>query len=365
MCDHHAPRADGRLPDCEIVHPAVCGYPCVDLCGTGVAYKVAQALGAPGVEDDIELVALATVADLMPLVGENRRLVREGLTRAVAHGQAGPAGADDGVAKADPSALDTRALGVPPRAADQRRGPTSPRRRGSRAAAHRRRAPRRRDRRRARPRSMPSAARSSSGSCGRPRPRSPSSASAAPTCSPARTGTRAWSGSSPRGSSSATIARWSWSRSTETSGSGSARSIPGFDLLGALHATAEHLERYGGHRAAAGTDAPQRPDRRLPARARGSRRGGACPTICSIARERVDAIASGCELGLDLAEELELLEPCGMGNPAQPAARARGAAARSASDGGWAPPAVRGRLGRDQRARGGVRVRREAGRRAR
>ena len=44
-----------------------------------VAYKVAQALGAPAVEDDLELVALATVADLMPLVGENRRLVREGL----------------------------------------------------------------------------------------------------------------------------------------------------------------------------------------------------------------------------------------------------------------------------------------------
>jgi single-stranded-DNA-specific exonuclease len=34
-----------------------------------------------------------------------------------------------------------------------------------------------------------------------------------------------------------------------------------------------------------------------------------------VARERIDAIASGCELGLDLAEELEKLEPCGIGNP--------------------------------------------------
>ena len=34
-----------------------------------------------------------------------------------------------------------------------------------------------------------------------------------------------------------------------------------------------------------------------------------------VPRERVDAIASGCELGLELAEELERLEPCGMGNP--------------------------------------------------
>ena len=79
VCDHHAPRADGRLPEAEIVHPGVCGYPCPDLCGTGVAYKLAEALGAPTAAEDVELVALATVADVMPLRGENRRLVREGL----------------------------------------------------------------------------------------------------------------------------------------------------------------------------------------------------------------------------------------------------------------------------------------------
>src|SRR5439155_914473 len=43
VTDHHAPRADGRLPDCPIVHPAVCGYPCEELCGTGVAYQEAEA----------------------------------------------------------------------------------------------------------------------------------------------------------------------------------------------------------------------------------------------------------------------------------------------------------------------------------
>src|ERR1700751_801125 len=31
VSDHHAPRADGQLPDCEIVHPGVCGYPCAEL----------------------------------------------------------------------------------------------------------------------------------------------------------------------------------------------------------------------------------------------------------------------------------------------------------------------------------------------
>ena len=44
VTDHHAPRADGRLPDAPIVHPALCDYPCRDLCATAVAYKLAQAL---------------------------------------------------------------------------------------------------------------------------------------------------------------------------------------------------------------------------------------------------------------------------------------------------------------------------------
>ena len=35
------PRADGALPDAPIVHPALCGYPCPDLCAAGVAYKLA------------------------------------------------------------------------------------------------------------------------------------------------------------------------------------------------------------------------------------------------------------------------------------------------------------------------------------
>ncbi len=41
------PRADGELPDCPIVHPVVGGYPSRDLCGTAVAHKLAEALGAP------------------------------------------------------------------------------------------------------------------------------------------------------------------------------------------------------------------------------------------------------------------------------------------------------------------------------
>ena len=46
VTDHHRPRADGALPDAPIVHPTISAYPCEDLCATGVAFKLAQALEA-------------------------------------------------------------------------------------------------------------------------------------------------------------------------------------------------------------------------------------------------------------------------------------------------------------------------------
>src|SRR5436190_8906508 len=83
VTDHRRPSE--RLPACPIVHPAIGGYPFPDLCAAAVAHKLAEALYATAGEDpasaaeDIDIVALATVADLVPLRGENRRLVREGL----------------------------------------------------------------------------------------------------------------------------------------------------------------------------------------------------------------------------------------------------------------------------------------------
>src|SRR3954454_951939 len=91
LTDHHQPGE--RLPDCPVVHPVVSDYPFEGLCAAGVAHKLAIALcdaaGQGAVETaggrrhpcdgDLDLVALATVADMVPLVGENRRLVREGL----------------------------------------------------------------------------------------------------------------------------------------------------------------------------------------------------------------------------------------------------------------------------------------------
>ena len=116
VTDHHAPRADGRLPDAPIVHPRIGGYPCTDLCAAAVAYKLAQALLAaagedPGMADeDLDLVALATVADVVPLLGENRRLVRAGL-RALASTRKPGLRALMDVARVDPSTLDASAIG--------------------------------------------------------------------------------------------------------------------------------------------------------------------------------------------------------------------------------------------------------------
>ncbi len=90
ITDHHLPRGDGVLPPTTILHPAVRGDVLVDPatapCGAGVAAHLARALldgagqRAAGLLDGIaELSALATIADCVPLTGENRTLVREGL----------------------------------------------------------------------------------------------------------------------------------------------------------------------------------------------------------------------------------------------------------------------------------------------
>ena len=97
-------------------------------------------------------------------------------------------------------------------------------------------------------------------------------------------------------------------------GTGSGRSIPAFDLLGGLHAAAPLLTRYGGHRAAAGLtiDASRVDELRDAFEAHAA---AALAPDDLIRRERVDAVVSGCHLGLALADELAQLEPTGMGNP--------------------------------------------------
>jgi single-stranded-DNA-specific exonuclease len=88
VSDHHHPDGDSLPPALAVINPKQHGdlYPDKDLAGVGIAYKIVEALcraqsSTDGFQlgDVLDLVALGTVADLAPLVGENRVLVRKGL----------------------------------------------------------------------------------------------------------------------------------------------------------------------------------------------------------------------------------------------------------------------------------------------
>ena len=81
VTDHH--RCDGRIPECCAV---VCHtrddntYPNKDLCGAGIAWKLAEALtGREEAKKYLPIAAIATMADVVPLLGENRAIVALGL----------------------------------------------------------------------------------------------------------------------------------------------------------------------------------------------------------------------------------------------------------------------------------------------
>jgi single-stranded-DNA-specific exonuclease len=100
----------------------------------------------------------------------------------------------------------------------------------------------------------------------------------------------------------------------EGGGRGSGRSIPGFDLLAALEACGEHLEGFGGHRAAAGLTIRAENLERFREAFAAHARSLLGPEDLR-RTERIDAMVGGVGLGLDLAEELGQLAPFGMGNP--------------------------------------------------
>jgi single-stranded-DNA-specific exonuclease len=90
VTDHHIPGLDGTPIALAVLNPNQpgCEYPCKALCGAGVAFKLAQALmerrlthrdQAPLLKSFMKLVAIATVADAVPLTGENRVFAKLGL----------------------------------------------------------------------------------------------------------------------------------------------------------------------------------------------------------------------------------------------------------------------------------------------
>lgn len=88
VTDHHEPGE--VLPDCPVVDPLLGDYPFPYLCGAGVAFKLVHALGGLiGAMLYVDIAALATVADVVPLKDENRVLVSIGLDRINRHPRTG------------------------------------------------------------------------------------------------------------------------------------------------------------------------------------------------------------------------------------------------------------------------------------
>ncbi len=86
ITDHHM--VPDKIPDAVAVinpHQEDCSYPYEDLAGCGVAFSVCRALSLAmhkqDYVDDVELVAMGTIADVVSLTGENRIFVKEGLKR--------------------------------------------------------------------------------------------------------------------------------------------------------------------------------------------------------------------------------------------------------------------------------------------
>jgi single-stranded-DNA-specific exonuclease len=90
VTDHHLPGPDGVPRALAVLNPNQpgCEYPCKSLCGAGVAFKLAQGLmeSRPTAGDRsrlltsfMKVVAIATIADAVPLTGENRVFARLGL----------------------------------------------------------------------------------------------------------------------------------------------------------------------------------------------------------------------------------------------------------------------------------------------
>ena len=318
VTDHHAPRADGRLPDAPLVHPRLGGYPCPDLCAAAVAHKLAQALleGAgedPALADeDLDLVALATVADVVPLHGENRRLVRTGL-RALAGTRKPGLRALMAVARVDPGDVDATAVGF-------RLGPrinaagrlyradaglelllTEDPERARAVAAEL-------DAVNAERRDVETRIRFEAEALVSAQGAAPAYVLAAEGWHPGVIGIVAARIAERQHRPAVLIAL------EGGEGTGSGRSIPAFDLLAGLEAGAAHLLRHGGHRAAAGLTIAR-------AEVDAFRAAFTAHAASVLAPEdlvpevRLDAVVPGDALTLELAEELDRLAPFGQGNP--------------------------------------------------
>ncbi|MGH2977454.1 MAG: single-stranded-DNA-specific exonuclease RecJ [Gaiellaceae bacterium] len=319
VTDHHRPAE--TLPDCPIVATRPSDYPFPELCGTGVVYKLGQALF--GVDSEVprrhlDLVALATIADVVPLVDENRSFAIAGL-RALARTAKPGLRALMRAAGVDPAAVDAGAVGFR----------LAPRLNAAGRLGHPREALElllTEDEAEARRLA------DSLEDLNRER-----QAVESRIVREAVAEVEAWP-AEKRARRAYAVAGADWHEGvigivasrlveryhrpvvliagTEGDWKGSGRSIPAFDLHGALGACSELLGRWGGHRAAAGLSiAEENVEAFAEAFARHAGDVLDEPDLEPVTS--IDAVVTrGGELSLDLCAELGKLAPFGLGNPA-------------------------------------------------
>lgn len=317
VTDHHRP--GDELPDCPIVATRPSDYPFPELCGTGVVYKLGQALLGPGSEElrrHLDLVAIATISDVVPLVDENRYLARAGL-KALARTQKQGLRALMRTAGVDPAAVDAGAVGfrLAPRinAAGRLSHPetalqlllTEDDTEASELAG--RLEELNRERQAVEDRIVREAV---------------AQVEAWPESRQRRRGYvvahEDWHEGVIGIVASRLVERFNRPvvliAGTDGDWKGSGRSIPSFDLHAALGVCSEHLSRFGGHRAAAGLSIDPAKLGAF-AEAFGEAVDAELPEEDLQPRVGVDAVVSGDELTLDLSTELGHLAPFGLGNP--------------------------------------------------
>ena len=317
VTDHHRPAA--TFPACPVVAPLKGDYPFTGLCGTAVVWKLAQALLGPDhpfLERHLDIVALATVADVVPLVDENRALALLGLRR-IAQTQKPGLRALMRVGHVDPAAVDESSIGfrLAPRinASGRLCRPEAALQllltEDDRDAMHyaeeleglnrERQAVEERILREAieQVESWPEARRRRRGYV---------------------VAGEGWHEGVIGIVASRLVERYNrpvvMIAGTDGDWKGSGRSVSAFDLHGGLAACAPHLLRYGGHRAAAGlTIAPEQVETFAAAFAAHADSVLADDDLRP--HTRIDAIVPGAKLNLDLTAELGRLAPFGIGNP--------------------------------------------------
>jgi single-stranded-DNA-specific exonuclease len=317
VTDHHRP-AD-TLPECPVVATRPSAYPCPDLCGTGVVHTLARALlgdDHPAVARTHDLVALATIADVVPLLDENRALAASGL-RTLARTSRPGLQALMRAARVDPASVDATAVAfrLAPRinAAGRLGRPDvalellltdDPEVAESLAAQLEEL---NRERQSVEERILREAV---------------ALVESWPSARRARRGYVLWDESWHEGVNGIVASRLveRFNRPvvliarSATGWKGSGRSIPSFDLHAGLAACAEHLDRFGGHRAAAGLSID---DDRLEPFAEAFARHADAELAEADLRPltTIDAVVPAGALTLELAQELDRLAPFGLGNP--------------------------------------------------